>query len=155
VGRRRAPAEILGDGGFGDLNAQLLEFAVNAGRTPQGICAMHLLDQCSNVNTPMAGVIKAHDACVAVAASFEKKGGTFLLAKAALGQRAGGRLQTLMLSSGQAISAGTFVFAAGPWLLTLFPDVMKNKLMVAKRGYYMVGTPPGDNRFAVPNLPNT
>ena len=47
--RRRAPAEILGDGGFGDLNAQLLEFAVNVGRTPQGIGAMHLLDQCSDV----------------------------------------------------------------------------------------------------------
>jgi len=37
----------------------------------------------------------------------------------------------------------------------MFPDVMKNKLMVAKRGYYMVGTPPGDTRFSYPNLPNT
>ena len=105
--------------------------------------------------TPYGGVLKAHDACVAVARAFEKKGGKFLLAKAALGARAGGKLQTLTLSSGETVSAGTFVFAAGPWLLTMFPEVLKNKLMVAKRGYYMVGVPPGDFRFSYPNLPNT
>jgi glycine/D-amino acid oxidase-like deaminating enzyme len=106
-------------------------------------------------HTPMGGVLKAHDACVAVARSFEKKGGKFIVGKAELGGRAAGRLQTLTLSSGETVSAGTFVIAAGPWLLTMFPDVLKNKLMVAKRGYYMVGTPPGDNRFSYPNLPNT
>ena len=106
-------------------------------------------------HTPMGGVLKAQNACVAVARSFEKKGGKFIIGKAALGARAGGKLQTLTLSSGETVSAGTFVFAAGPWLLTMFPEVMKNKLMVAKRGYYMVGTPPGDNRFSYPNLPNT
>jgi hypothetical protein len=31
----------------------------------------------------------------------------------------------------------------------------KNKLMVAKRGHDMVGTPAGDSRFSYPNLPNT
>lgn len=105
--------------------------------------------------TPMGGVLKAHDACVAVARSFEKKGGNFIVSRAELGARAGGTLQTLTLSTGETVSAGTFVFAAGPWLLTMFPEVLKNKLMVAKRGYYIVGTPPGDNRFSYPNLPNT
>lgn len=102
---------------------------------------------------PFGGVLKAHDACVAVARALEKKGGKFVLAKAAPGQRAGARLQTVTLSTGQTVSAGTF--AAGPWLLTMFPEVLTNKLMVAKRGYYMVGLPPGDFRFSYPNLPNT
>lgn len=105
--------------------------------------------------TPHGGVLKAHDACVAVARSFEKKGGKFALAKASLGARSGNKLQTLTLSTGQTVSAGTFVIAAGPWLLTMFPDLLKNKLMVAKRGYYMVGVPAGDFRFSYPNLPNT
>jgi sarcosine oxidase len=105
--------------------------------------------------TPFGGTLKAHVACVAVARAFEKKGGNFLLAKAALGARAGGKLQSVTLSSGETVSAGTFVFAAGPWLLTLFPEVLTNKLMVAKRGYYMVGVPAGDFRFSYPNLPNT
>src|SRR4029453_5331245 len=59
--------------------------------------------------TPYGGVLKAHDACVAVARSFEKKGGKFLLAKAALGPRTSAKLQSLTLSSGETISAGTFV----------------------------------------------
>ncbi len=105
--------------------------------------------------TPFGGVLKAHDACIAVARAFEKKGGKFVLAKASLGARTGNQLQSLTLSTGQTVSAGTFVFAAGPWLLTMFPEVLTNKLMVAKRGYYMVGLPPGDFRFSYPNLPNT
>ena len=44
------PHEIRGDGGFGDLKAQLLEFAVKAGRTPQGIGAMHRVDQRADVD---------------------------------------------------------------------------------------------------------
>ncbi len=104
---------------------------------------------------PWGGVLSPRDANLAVATSFKKKGGKFVLANAAPGARAGGKLQTLKLSSGETVSAGSFVFAAGAWLLTLFPEVMKDKLMVRKSGYYMVGTPPGDNRFSVPNLPNT
>ncbi len=104
---------------------------------------------------PWGGVLSPRDANLAVATSFKKKGGTFLLGKAAPGARAGGKLQTVTLSSGETVSAGTFVFAPGAWLLTLFPEVMKDKLMVRKAAYYMIGTPPGDNRFSVPNLPNT
>ena len=74
------------------------------------------------------------DACVAVARSFEKKGGRFVLAKASLGSPSRSNLQSVTLSSGETVSAGTFMFAAGPWLFTMFPEVLKNKLMVAKSG---------------------
>jgi len=104
---------------------------------------------------PWGGVLSPRDANHAVATSFRRKGGTLLLDKALPGARAGGRLQTVTLSSGQAVSAGTFVFALGAWLPKVFPDVMKDKLDVRKAAYYMIGTPPGDNRFSVPNLPNT
>ena len=43
-GRRRSPAEIRGDGRFGDLDAQLPQFAVKAWGTPDGIGAMHRVD---------------------------------------------------------------------------------------------------------------
>ncbi len=103
---------------------------------------------------PWGGVLVPRDANRAVSRAFKNKGGTFLLGKAAPGAREGGKLQTVTLSSGETVSAGSFVFSAGSWLLKVFPEVMKDKLMVAKRGYYMIGTPPGDNRFSVPNLPN-
>ena len=67
----------------------------------------------------------------------------------------GGKLQTVTLSSGETVSAGTFVFALGAWLPTVFPEAMTNKLRVSKAGYSMISTPPGDNRFSVPNMPNT
>ncbi len=103
---------------------------------------------------PWGGVLVPRDANRAVAKAFKDKGGRFVLGKAAPGARAGGKLQTLTLSTGETVSAGSFVFSAGAWLLKVFPEVMRNKLMVSKRGYYMIGTPPGDNRFSVPHLPN-
>jgi len=75
--------------------------------------------------------------------------------KAVPGTRAGRKLQSVTLASGESVSAGTFVFALGAWLPKVFPEVMKDKLSVRKAGYFMFGTPPGDNRFSVPNLPNT
>lgn len=104
---------------------------------------------------PWGGVLSPRDANLAVATAYKNKGGKWLLDKAAPGTRAGGKLQTLKLTSGETVSAGSFVFSCGPWLPKVFPEVMKNKLSVRKTAYYMVGTPPGDNRFSVPNLPNT
>lgn len=104
---------------------------------------------------PWGGVLSPRDANLAVATSFRRKGGTVLVDRAAPGERAGGRLQTVTLASGATVSAGTFVFALGAWLPKVFPEVMQDRLSVRKAAYYMFGTPPGDNRFSVPNLPNT
>jgi sarcosine oxidase len=105
---------------------------------------------------PRGGTIKAHASCVAVASSFQKKGGRFVLAKASLPPNAKGNLQSVMLSSGERVSAGTFVFAAGPWLLTMFPELLDKKLKVAKSGHGMVGLPAGQGRdYSYPILPNT
>jgi sarcosine oxidase len=104
---------------------------------------------------PWGGVLSPRDANLAVVTSFKKKGGKVMLGKATLGARAGGQLQTVTLSSGETVSAGSFVFAVGAWLPKVFPVLMKDKLSVRKAGYYMFGTPPGDTRFSVPNLPNT
>jgi glycine/D-amino acid oxidase-like deaminating enzyme len=105
---------------------------------------------------PQGGTLKAHASCVAVATSFQKKGGRLVLAKASLAPRSKGNLQSVTLSSGETISAGTFVFAAGPWLLTMFPELLDRKLLVARRGYAMIGLPPGQSRdYSYPILPNT
>ena len=104
---------------------------------------------------PWGGVLSPRDANLAVATSFKSKGGRVILGKAMPGARAGGKLETVTLSSGETVSAGSFVFAVGAWLPKVFPVLMKDKLSVRKAGYYMFGTPPGDTRFSVPNLPNT
>jgi len=105
------------------------------------------------MSTPSTGVLKAREGCVAVAQAFEKKGGRFVTAKVELGARAGGSLQDVALSTGQRVSAQTFVFACGPWLPKVFPSVMKNKLATPRRAVFFYGTPPGDERFTYPNFP--
>jgi sarcosine oxidase len=105
---------------------------------------------------PRGGTLKAHASCVAVATSFQKKGGQFVLAKASLAPSSKGRLPSVSLSSGETVSAGTFIFAAGPWLLTMFPELLDRKLRVAKSGHGMIGLPAGQGRdYSYPILPNT
>jgi len=105
------------------------------------------------LSTPSTGVLKAREGCVAVAQAFEKKGGRLVTAKVDLGKRAGSTLQDVALSTGQRVSAQTFVFACGPWLPKVFPTVMKNKLATPRRAVFFYGTPPGDERFTYPNFP--
>src|SRR5262244_1714235 len=43
------PHHVFGDGGFGNLNAQLEQLAMNAWRTPARVVAAHHPDQISNL----------------------------------------------------------------------------------------------------------
>jgi sarcosine oxidase len=103
---------------------------------------------------PTTGVLKAREGCIAVAEAFAKKGGRFRIARATPGHRAGSRLADVALSDGSAVAASTFVFACGPWLGKVFPDVMAGKLFTPRRDVFFFGTPPGDDRFSFPNFPN-
>jgi sarcosine oxidase len=103
--------------------------------------------------TPSTGVLKAREGCVAVEQAFERKGGRFVTAKVQLGTRSGSTLQDVALSTGQRVSAQTFVFACGPWLPKVFPSVMARKLETPRRVVFFYGTPAGDERFTYPNFP--
>jgi sarcosine oxidase len=106
------------------------------------------------VFTPGTGVLKAREGCQAVADAFQKSGGRFTIARASLGKQTGGKLQDVTLSNGQSIAAQSFVFAVGPWLPKVFPDVMANKMRTPRQLELFYGTPPGDERFTYPNFPN-
>jgi monomeric sarcosine oxidase len=103
---------------------------------------------------PTAGVLKARQACQAVADAFVRTGGRLRVAHAALGRRSGRRLLDLRLSTGEPVAAQSFVFACGPWLAKVFREVLHDKLFVPRRDVFFFGTPPGDERFSYPNLPN-
>ena len=103
---------------------------------------------------PSTGVLKAREGCVAVAQAFQRKGGRLIVARTEPGRRSGRVLLNASLATGESVSAHTFVFAAGPWLPKIFPDVMNKKLVSPKREEFFIGTPPGDERFTYPNFPN-
>jgi glycine/D-amino acid oxidase-like deaminating enzyme len=103
---------------------------------------------------PTTGVLKAREACQAVADAFQKKGGRFRIAKAKPGREGGGRLLDVALADGSSVGGTTFVFACGPWLGKVFPDLFKKKLFTPRRDVFFIGPPAGDDRFSYPNFPN-
>ena len=62
-------------------------------------------------------------------------------------------LDSVKTASGRTISAGTFVFACGPWLPKVFPAEMGNRIFPTRQEIFFFGPPAGDPRFAPPAMP--
>ena len=50
-------------------------------------------------------------------------------------------------------SASTFVFACGPWLPKLFPELLGERIFPSRQEVFFFGVPPGDLRFPRPPCP--
>ena len=113
----------------------------------------------TNVNfalyDPRAGVVRARRACEVVAEAFRQSGGEILMGYAAMGDRSGAVLQNIKTTGPTAtFTAGTFVFALGPWFPKAFPDLMASRIRTPLGHVHYFGTPPGSDRFTFPNLPS-
>jgi len=95
----------------------------------------------------------AREACRATTEKFIENGGTFIHAKALPGKSVNGQLDSIELSDGRKLRADQYVFAGGPWMGSIFPEVLSDKLKVFRRDVLFIGTPSGDPRFSYPNLP--
>src|SRR2546429_9998627 len=67
--------------------------------------------------------------------------------------RGAGKLHHVETTSGASISAGTFIFACGPWLPKLFPDLLAERIHPTRQEVFFLGAPPGDDHFGVPYMP--
>ncbi|HSL69454.1 MAG TPA: FAD-dependent oxidoreductase [Longimicrobiales bacterium] len=103
---------------------------------------------------PDAGVARARRSCEVLAEAFQKLGGKIAIGLAAPGRREGRRLNEITMTPGDAIRGDVFVFACGPWLPKVLPEVMANKLRIPLGHVFYYATPPGDNRFTWPNCPS-
>lgn len=63
------------------------------------------------------------------------------------------RLDSVVTLSGQRVRAETFVFACGPWLPGLFPDLLADRIHPTRQEVFFFGAAPGDRRFAPPRMP--
>jgi glycine/D-amino acid oxidase-like deaminating enzyme len=61
-------------------------------------------------------------------------------------------LDRLTTSGGEGISAGAYVFACGPWLPKLFPNLLGDLIHPTRQEVFYFGVPPG-TRFKPPALP--
>jgi glycine/D-amino acid oxidase-like deaminating enzyme len=95
-----------------------------------------------------AGYLLARRACQAVAAAVDAEGGEVRLGAAAPGPFREGRLDRLELADGSVLEADLYVFACGPWLGSLFPEVIGERfLRVTRQEVFYFGIPAGDPRF--------
>ena len=102
---------------------------------------------------PRAGILLARDAMIAVADAFRRRGGRVLQGVAEGPPRVAGRLAVLRVGR-EEISAGCFVFACGPWLPRLFPDLLGRYIKTPRRELFFLGPTPGDRRYDWDRCPN-
>ncbi len=101
---------------------------------------------------PESGALMARRAVGAVVQETLRLGADYLpeAAAAPLGE---GKLAAVTTRTGLRISAGTFVFACGPWLPKVFPDLLQERIFPTRQEVFFFGVPFGDRRFAPPAMP--
>jgi sarcosine oxidase len=102
---------------------------------------------------PEAGALLARRGVATVARRFVESGGRAELGMARPGTITAGRLADVVLGDGRRIAAERFVFAAGPWLPRLFPDLLGDLIRVTKQDVVFIGAPAGDRRFDPERMP--
>lgn len=100
-----------------------------------------------------AGYLLARRACAQVLDGFVAEGGTYREVAASPGEIVGGTMKRLDLSDGASLIADAYVFACGPWMPKVFPDVIGDAIQPTRQDVFYLGTPAGDARFSEENLP--
>lgn len=102
---------------------------------------------------PDAGVLMARRAVQAVVAQARADGVEYLEEAIKPPQPGENHLESIQTTSGKEIVAERFVFACGPWLPKLFPDLLRELIHVTRQEVFFLGVPPGDEKFKPGALP--
>ncbi|MBC7933523.1 MAG: FAD-dependent oxidoreductase [Rubrivivax sp.] len=101
---------------------------------------------------PESGVLLARRAVQAVVEEAVRRGVCYL-PEAIAAPAGGGRLYSISTRSGLKVSARNFVFACGPWLPKIFPDLLGDLIQPTRQEVFFFGVEAGDLRFAPPAMP--
>ncbi len=101
---------------------------------------------------PDSGALLARRAVQAVVENAVKNGVQYLT-EAVSAPSGKGKIDSVKTSSGESISAGAFVFACGPWLPKVFPNLLTDRIHPTRQEIYFFGAQPGDNRWQPPAMP--
>ena len=139
-------SSVLRDEG---IDFETMDTDVLAGRWPQ--IALDGIEQAGF--EPQSGYLLARRACHAVAQAFRRAGGRVVTGRASPGEIRSGRLAAVRLADNTSLAADDFVFACGPWLQSLFPELLGALLAVSRQEVYYFGTPAGDRAHDEAELP--
>ena len=99
-----------------------------------------------------AGVLMARQGVNAVVEA-ARRAGVKYVEDSVLPPNGRGQLESLATRGGRRITAGIFVFACGPWLPKIFPEILIELIRVTRQEVFYFGVPVGDSRFAPPAMP--
>ncbi|WP_226632266.1 NAD(P)/FAD-dependent oxidoreductase [Novosphingobium profundi] len=100
---------------------------------------------------PTGGVVKAREAMVAASEAFMHKGGTMRIGHAKAAPAGGSAPLTV---DGEPLACGAALFACGPWLPRVFPELLGDRIVTPRREIFYVGSPIDDHRYRWEHLPN-
>jgi sarcosine oxidase len=104
------------------------------------------------IHEPQSGFLTGFHAVQAVV-QIAMDTGVEYLQEAVVPPAGKGRLGAVATRSGKTVQAGTFVFACGPWLPKLFPDLLGERIFPTRQEVFYFGPPAGDERFRSPAMP--
>ena len=104
---------------------------------------------------PQSGVLLARRAVQALVREIVQGGAEFSVAAVLPPSKARSQrqMQELVTAHGDRIRAETFIFACGPWLPKLFPELLRNRIFPTRQEVFFFGPPPGSSAFASPAMP--
>ncbi|HEV2817185.1 MAG TPA: FAD-dependent oxidoreductase [Allosphingosinicella sp.] len=101
---------------------------------------------------PGFGALMARRAVQTLVADFVRAGGHYR--QAAIRPPGSGRaLEALTTTGGDTIHGERFVFACGPWLGRVFPDLLGRRIFPTRQEVYFFAPEPGDTRYEPGRLP--
>ncbi|MEO8379990.1 MAG: FAD-dependent oxidoreductase [Acidobacteriota bacterium] len=100
-----------------------------------------------------AGALYAARGCVTVRDAFVKAGGVYRTGHATPGVLKDGAMPSLRLDDGTTLAADAFVFACGPWLGKVFPEVIGERVHPTRQEVFYFGSPEGSERYGPAQLP--
>jgi len=98
---------------------------------------------------PDFGVLMARRSLIHLAQAFERAGGSYRQAQAKAPEPDGHSLKV----GAETERAGAIIYACGPWMATLFPDILVRRLFVTRQEIAFVAPPAGDTAYSLGNLP--
>jgi monomeric sarcosine oxidase len=103
------------------------------------------------LSEPRSGALFARRAVQVVVREFQKAGGELILERAEA--PATDAAVTSIRAGDRSVAAGNFVFACGPWLGKVFPEILGDRIFSTRQEVFYFGIPQGDDRFAPPKMP--
>jgi sarcosine oxidase len=101
---------------------------------------------------PDSGVLMARRGVQTVIAEAAKNAAEYRIAQVKPPEGTG-PLESILTSEGETISAGQFVFACGPWLGKVFPELLGTRIFPTRQEVFFFGAPAGEERFKPAALP--